>query len=172
MLPIRLLIAASLLALAPIPGLASDAIASLEGTGGEDVGTVSLTPTASGSVRITISVTGLEPGVHAIHIHERGDCSATDFSSAGGHLALGRDHGVASTGGPHPGDLPNLHVGTSGMLTVEYFADAFSLDATAANTLFDIDGSAIVIHAGADDYSSQPSGAAGGRIACGAIHIK
>jgi Cu-Zn family superoxide dismutase len=158
-------------AVATTPGLAgaAEAVAVLIDTEGRQVGTVHFMDTASGTIRIAIEAEGLPAGELAIHVHETGDCSVPDFASAGGHLSLGHQHGVMAEGGPHPGDLPNLHVGDDGAVAVEYFTDRISLAADAGTTVFDADGSAVVIHTGADDYSSQPSGNAGDRFACGVI---
>ncbi|MGF1625126.1 MAG: superoxide dismutase family protein [Alphaproteobacteria bacterium] len=168
---IRPLICAA--ALATLPGLAAaEATATLVDSAGATIGSVSFTESESGVVLITISAEGLTAGVHAIHIHETGDCSAPDFESAGEHLALGHAHGLMAPDGPHPGDLPNLLAGEDGTVAVEFFNDRISLDADAENTVFDDDGSAVVIHAGADDYASQPSGNSGDRIACGVIEAQ
>lgn len=154
-----------------LPGVAAaaEATAVLADTDGNQVGTVSFSVTASGLVLIEVEAEGLPTGELGIHIHETGDCSAPDFSSAGGHFALGHQHGVMAEGGPHPGDLPNLHVGDDGAVRVEYFNDRISLSPDAEATLFDADGSAVIIHTAADDYESQPSGDAGDRFACGVI---
>ncbi len=146
-----------------------NAVARLHDTSGADVGSVDLQATPSGVVRIVVALKGLPPGIHAIHIHERGDCSAPDFTSAGGHLAGGKEHGIESHGGPHAGDLPNLHVPASGAVAVEYFNGAVSLGSDGSGALFGKDGTAVIVHAKPDDYKSQPSGDAGGRIACGVI---
>ncbi len=165
----RNMLAATLLAATPVTALGADATAELSDRNGNLVGTVDFASTASGMVHIIIVVDGIPVGEHAIHIHETGDCSAEDFTSAGGHFALDREHGVHSEHGPHPGDLPNIHVGADDPTVVEYFVDAISLEDGNPATLFDADGSAVVIHAGADDYQSQPAGDAGARIACGVI---
>lgn len=165
----RMLCAAALVGALPVAASAADAVARLQGPDGTELGTVAFTTTESGFVGIAIAVSGLPAGVHAIHIHETGDCSAADFASAGGHFALGHDHGIFAANGPHPGDLPNLYVGESGDAKVDYFSDRISIEVGAEGSLIDEDGSAVVIHAGADDYASQPSGAAGDRIACGVI---
>lgn len=169
MRPVATVLGAAILTLLPAIGHAADATAILRDPSGAAVGHMEFTSTPSGFVVIAIVIAALPAGTHAIHIHETGDCSAGDFTSAGGHLAFGMDHGVMASAGPHPGDLPNLEVGATGTLAVTYFNDRISLDADAPNTLFDSDGSAVVVHAGADDYASQPSGDAGGRIACGVI---
>ncbi|WP_201285530.1 superoxide dismutase family protein [Chelativorans xinjiangense] len=135
-----------------------------------EVGTVALNETASGMAHIVVEMTDLPPGPHGFHVHEMGSCNVGDgFASAGGHYAGDREHGVLSEGGPHPGDLPNVHVGQDGVLRVEFFTDRVSVSEDGENPLQDDDGSAVVVHADPDDYSSQPSGEAGDRIACGVI---
>ena len=150
---------------------AADAVARVSDADGEAIGTVEFTATASGALHVVWRLENVPEGVHGIHVHETGDCSAADFSSAGGHLAGGRDHGVLVAGGPHPGDFPNAHVGADGRLAVEHFNDLLSLDADGEGAMMDADGAAVIVHAGADDYESQPSGDAGGRIACGVIEM-
>lgn len=121
-------------------------------------------------VLITIGVTGLPPGTHAVHIHERGACTP-DPQAAGGHFnPTGTEHGVMNRDGPHVGDLPNLHVPETGDLTVEYFAPLITLSRGETGALLDEDGAAVVIHAGPDDYHTDPAGGSGDRIACGVIH--
>lgn len=124
---------------------------------------------ASGNeVTLAIAAVGISPGVHGMHLHTTGSCEAPDFTSAGGHLNPGnRQHGTDNPAGSHLGDLPNLTAGESG---------AGSASATLSGTrdevlaqLFDADGTAVVIHAGPDDYRSDPAGNAGGRIACGVL---
>ena len=140
------------------------------GTDGESMGTATITQTAAGAVLVRAEVSGLEPGEHGFHIHETGTCDpATNFDSAGGHYAGEGDpsHGLVE-GGPHAGDMPNQDVGEDGMLMAEVFNANVSLSGEM-NPLDDADGSALLIHAGADDYESQPSGDAGGRVACGVI---
>ncbi len=140
--------------------------ATLQDRDGNQIGTAEFHDTPSGFVRIVVQASGIPAGVHGVHVHETGDCSADDFTSAGGHLAGDAQHGVGVEGGPHPGDLPNAHVGDDGELAFEAFNDRLTLD---DSMVFDDDGSAVIIHAGADDYESQPSGDAGDRIACGVI---
>jgi Cu-Zn family superoxide dismutase len=127
-------------------------------------GTIRLTQEASGVVVVKIDLTGVSAGEHGVHIHEIGDCSSTDFKSAGGHLANGMQHGVMVEGGPHPGDMPNVIVGEDGVLSVTYFKTDLTPE-----MLMDDDGAGFIVHSGADDYSSQPSGAAGSRIACAVL---
>lgn len=137
---------------------------------GNSVGRAELVQTANEAVLIRLTVEGLEPGTHAFHIHETGVCTPTDFSSAGGHYAPhGRSHGIFHEDGEHGGDLLNLQVPESGRVQTERLAPHVTLVPGAAGFLLDDDGSALVIHAGADDYESQPSGDAGSRVACGVI---
>ncbi|MDX1675125.1 MAG: superoxide dismutase family protein, partial [Longimicrobiales bacterium] len=105
---------------------------------------------------------------HGFHIHETGSCVAPDFDSAGGHYApRGHAHGVLHERGYHGGDLLNLHVPETGAVTTERLATDVTLRGDAP--LLDEDGSALVIHANADDYVSQPSGGGGPKVACGVI---
>ncbi len=143
---------------------AEEAVTEMRDKAGKDLGKVEIHSTASGVDRMVISLKGLTPGIHAIHVHEKGVCTAPDFTSAGGHLALGKEHGIGHKNGPHPGDLPNLHVPASGAVTIEYFVPNLPMTA-----VFDQDGSAVIVHAKADDYESQPAGDAGGRVACGVL---
>lgn len=132
-------------------------------------GTVTMEETASGVILIEITAEGVPEGEHGVHVHETGQCEGPTFESAGGHLARGLDHGVKAANGPHPGDLPNVHVASDGVLHVEYFTRGFTLGNEGDERLLDDDGSAFIIHSGADDYESQPSGDAGDRIACAVL---
>ena len=158
------------LALLPVAAAAQDAVqgtfeAPIMGTDGAQIGQFSMVPTPSGLAHIIITASGIPEGVHGVHLHETGVCEG-DFESAGGHLAGDMQHGVLVEGGPHPGDLPNAHVQGDGELAVEYFTDRIDSD---SNQITDADGTAFIIHSGADDYESQPSGDAGGRIGCAVI---
>lgn len=137
---------------------------------GREVGQAELVQTPNQGVLIRLAVEGLEPGVHGFHIHETGQCDAPDFSGAGGHYApRGHAHGVLHEEGSHAGDLLNLVVPPGGRLEVERLAAGVALGPDAEASLRDSDGSALVIHANADDYVSQPSGGGGPKIACGVI---
>lgn len=137
-------------------------------TTGAPVGVARLTPVADG-VQISFAGAGLPPGTHGFHIHETARCDPAGFQSAGGHYApMGNPHGFEVAGGPHAGDMRNIEVGADGQVRVEVTNERVTLGEGPA-TLFDDDGSALMIHAGADDYRSQPSGDAGARIACGVI---
>ena len=159
------------LALGSAAASAADAVAEMKNADGESIGTVEFTATPSGALHVVWQLEGIPEGVHGVHVHETGDCSAPDFSSAGGHLAGSAMHGVLVEGGPHPGDFPNAHVGADGMLTAEYFNDLLSLEGDGDGVMLDADGAGVIVHSGADDYASQPSGDAGGRIACGVVEM-
>ena len=129
---------------------------------------MTFTQAASG-VLVAAELSGLPAGPHGFHIHETGTCEPP-FESAGGHYnSAGAEHGFFAVGGPHAGDMPNIHVPESGSLTVDVLNTLVSLEEGAPETLFDDDGSVIVVHADPDDYQGQPSGHAGDRIACGVI---
>ena len=150
------------------PALAVDkASAVLKDKDGKEVGKVELTDTPSG-VLMRLTLDGVPPGDHAFHVHAVGKCEPPDFKSAGPHFNPDETkHGLMNPEGPHSGDMPNLHVPDSGKLTVEVFNEMVTLDAEQA--LLDDDGSAIVVHAVADDYTTDPAGNAGDRIACGVV---
>lgn len=125
---------------------------------------------APGGVRITGTLGGLQPNrAFAFHVHERGDCSAADASSAGGHFnPLGGPHGRAGSGPHHAGDMDNLGANADGVAQVDVLLHGVVLGGGAPN---DIAGRALVAHADADDYRSQPAGNAGARVACGVIRV-
>ncbi|WP_116087539.1 superoxide dismutase family protein [Tropicimonas sp. IMCC34011] len=167
--------AAGIALLATGPTLAQDsgdemteraiAAAEVSNPDGENIGSVYVQETESGTAHVTIALTSIPEGVHGVHFHETGDCSAEDFGSAGGHIAGDAEHGVRSAGGPHPGDMPNVTVQSDGIVNVEYFNERLDV----MEHLMDDDGAAFIVHSGPDDYVSQPSGDAGDRIACGVI---
>jgi Cu-Zn family superoxide dismutase len=166
---IRLAALAAILFAAPaLPAAAQSATAPLKDASGKEVGSANLTQTPHG-VLINLSVKGLAPGEHALHVHAVGKCEPP-FTSAGGHFnPTNKKHGMLAAEGYHAGDMPNLHVPQSGDLTVEVVNASITLEKGKPNSVFDADGSAIVIHAGSDDYKTDPTGDAGGRIACGVI---
>lgn len=145
---------------------------------GEVVGSASFAETPEG-VTITVQSTsegsgpGLEPGPHGIHIHETGECDAsgdTPYESAGGHFnPTAASHGAPEDAESHAGDLGNLDVDEPGTFGLNVTTDKVSLEPSAANSLADDDGSAIIIHAGEDDLQTDPSGESGERVACGVI---
>jgi Cu-Zn family superoxide dismutase len=138
---------------------------------GAPIGTAQLSQNANGVVSVEIATLALPAGTHGIHFHQVGKCEggATAFSTAGGHFnPLGKEHGLENPRGPHAGDAPNIVIPPGGVGRVSFTTDRVSLTPGAAS-LFDGDGSSIVVHAGADDQVSQPAGNSGGRIACGVI---
>jgi Cu-Zn family superoxide dismutase len=144
------------------------ASATIKDAMGATVGTATLRETASG-VLVKVDFSNVSPGPHALHVHTTGKCEAPMFTTAGGHFAPGgTKHGLLAAGGPHAGDLPNAYVGADGKLSLEVLVPNVTL-ADGPRSLMDADGSALVLHATADDYLTDPAGNAGGRIACGVI---
>ncbi|MFZ1106071.1 MAG: superoxide dismutase family protein [Hyphomicrobiaceae bacterium] len=159
---------ALLLVLATISASAQNANATLKNAEGKDVGGAALTQTPAG-VLIKLSLKGVPAGEHAFHIHGVGKCEPP-FMSAGGHFNPGKKkHGMMAPAGAHAGDMPNLHIPANGELVVEVLNAAVTLDKAKANSLFGREGTSLIIHAGKDDYKTDPTGEAGGRIACGVI---
>jgi len=132
---------------------------------GAQIGTARMYSLA-GEVTLNASFTGLTEGTRAVHLHTAGDCSADDFTSAGGHLNPGGDqHGTENPQGAHLGDMPNVSIAADGSGTMSTVLRGSRT--TIEGAVFDADGTAIMVHEGADDYRSDPTGAAGSRIACG-----
>ena len=135
---------------------------------GNTVGQLTLTQQGRDSVRVTVESTRLPAGVHGTHLHTTGRCDPPGFTTAGGHLnPTARQHGTRNPRGPHLGDLPNLTVGANGQGEIETVKEGVTL--RRANPLLKQGGTALVIHATADDYRTDPSGNSGARIACGVI---
>jgi Cu-Zn family superoxide dismutase len=130
-------------------------------------GTVSFTPQADGRVLAQVHVSGLKPnGEHGFHLHEKGDCSAPDATSAGGHFnPAGAPHGPQD-GPHHAGDMPALKADASGEADASLMLSGVSVGSGAAN---DVVGRGVIVHANPDDYKTQPTGNSGGRIACGVV---
>lgn len=122
----------------------------------------------NGQVTFTASFTGLKPGIHAIHIHEKPDCSAADGSSAGGHWnPTFKKHGKLGEGEAHKGDIGNFTTDESGNGSITFTTSEWSIG--GGDVTKDILGKSLIVHQGADDYISQPSGNSGARVACSAI---
>jgi Cu-Zn family superoxide dismutase len=167
----KMIVTAFLLALSGSVSAAQKphAIAQMKSLSGNAAGTIDFVQ-ASHGVLITYDLRGLKPGAHAIHVHTSGNCDPkVKFTSAGPHFSPEQKmHGLMSKGGPHPGDLPNEFAASDGRLHASTFTTSFSLG-NGKKSIFDRDGAAIIVHAGPDDYASQPAGNAGDRIACGVI---
>lgn len=122
---------------------------------------------------LRIEATGLTPGWHGIHLHAVGTCEGPTFQSAGAHVHGGAEaatHGLLNAGANDSGDLPNVYADQGGRVMAEIFTPFARLaESGPGQPLLDADGSAILIHASADDYTSQPIGGAGDRVACGVI---
>ncbi|KRB85666.1 superoxide dismutase [Sphingomonas sp. Root710] len=165
-----LLLIASLALVAAAP-VAAPRTYALKGATGAAIGQVTLTDAPKG-VLLHVEAHGLTPGWHAVHFHEKADCSDAMFKSAGGHVHMMAPtvHGLLNSEANDLGDLPNLFIGADGSGAAEIFSPFVSLQAgTARANLLDADGSALVIHAMPDDYMTQPIGGAGTRVACGEI---
>jgi len=135
---------------------------------GKSIGTATLTEQKDG-VKVMLKVSGLAPGQHGFHIHEKGTCTPPDFKSAGGHFnPFKKHHGSDNPEGKHAGDFPNLEVKEDGTAQASVVATGATLKKGAAS-LLKPGGTAIVIHANPDDYKSDPAGNAGDRVACGVI---
>ncbi len=141
------------------------AVAVLHAPDGSPRGVVTFTRTDEG-VRIEADVRGLEPGMHGFHLHEFGDCTAEDFTSAGGHFnPTGAPHGAPDDEEHHAGDFGNIMVGEDGTGHAELVSEMIGLGEGPASIL----GRAVIVHMGHDDLESQPTGASGGRAACGVV---
>lgn len=149
-------------------GKTPSATASLQPTKGSKVGgTVSFTQKGD-KVLMVANVNSLTPGLHGIHVHEKGDCSAPDAMSAGGHFnPAGKPHGAPDSAEHHGGDLGNLTADKSGNATLSIEVGGITLDQSANSIV----GKGVIVHANPDDLKSQPAGNAGPRVACGVIRL-
>lgn len=154
----------------PVSGEIEHTLAtSIVNSDGKGIGTAELTETKKG-VKIRLILRGLDPGKKAIHFHEIGKCDAPKFTTAEAHFNPSvKEHGFNNPKGHHAGDLPNLEILKDGTVDVEILTSNVTLEKGKKNSLLDEDGSALVIHAGPDDYVTDPSGNSGDRIACGII---
>jgi Cu-Zn family superoxide dismutase len=167
---IVLAIAAVLLAGCATTGMSTDntARAELRNAGGQAVGTATFTQVGN-AVRILLEMRGAPAGTKGVHVHAVGKCDPPDFTTAGGHFNPGgRQHGTLNPQGSHAGDLPNITIAADGSGRLETAAQQLTL-LGGPNSVFDADGSALVVHAAPDDFRTDPTGNSGARIACGVI---
>ena len=152
-------------AVEPLPA-GGEARADARDPAGRSIASATASTVANG-IRVRVEANGLAPGSYGVHVHAVGRCDAPGFESAGPHWnPANRQHGTQNPAGPHMGDLPNLLVGADGQGSFEMtIADARLSGGGSA--MLDADGAAIVVHAGPDDYRTDPSGNSGSRIACG-----
>ena len=142
--------------------------ARIEGRSGSNLSGEATFAQQDGAVQLVVSLSNLDPGPHAVHIHEVGDCSAPDASSAGKHWnPRGEPHGKRGSESYHLGDIGNVEVGSDGTGSISLTAEDWSLVAGGGDD--DPVGKAIVIHAKADDFETQPDGGGGEKIGCGVI---
>ncbi len=154
----------------PAMAHSSYAKATLQSPSGEGRGIVWVKQTDKG-LKLVADITGVPAGTHAIHIHEAGTCSP-DFSAAGGHYnPANKEHGLLNPKGAHVGDFPNFLMPAEGRARFAYYPGVTGKIEGSRYKMMDSDGAAIVIHRGADDYLTDPAGAAGDRIACGVLKM-
>ena len=163
--------AAQPMAAARSTAMSGPTVADFKDAGGRNVGQVALQEAPTGML-VRLDLRGLRPGWHGLHFHAVGDCSDMKFERAGAHVNATpkRAHGLLNPAGPDYGDLPNVFIGADGTGRTEVFSGLVSLTGAGGRAaLRDADGSALMIHANADDQTTQPIGGAGARLACAVI---
>jgi Cu-Zn family superoxide dismutase len=171
MMKLGLMAAAALVLM--VPALAKDkkpspVTVSVQNAAGQNVGSATLSQVANG-VKISLNLHDLVPGEHAIHVHQNAKCDMPDFKSAGGHFNPdGKHHGLQNPEGPHAGDIPNFIVTVNGRAKTTVIAAGVTLS-DGPHSVFTGGGTALVVHAKADDGKTDPAGNSGDRIACGLI---
>ncbi len=169
----KMALLATIMLLAVAPGLArgkapKPKVVTLQNAQGQSIGTATLSPAKNG-VSIKLNLHDLEPVDHGIHIHQTAKCEGPDFKSAGGHFNPdAKHHGLQNPEGPHAGDIPNFTVGGKGTVITTLIAPNVTLG-DDPHSVFSGGGTALVIHAKADDGKTDPSGNSGDRVACGLI---
>lgn len=152
-----------------LSGSSNQAIAVINSASGSALtGMATFTQTGQ-TVMVHIEIQNTSPGLHGVHIHEKGDCSSLDGKSAGGHWnPTNVAHGKWGEGEFHLGDIGNIDVGEDGTGTIELSTDLWEI---GTGSIYDVVGKGMIVHADADDFTSQPSGNAGARIGCGVIEL-
>jgi Cu-Zn family superoxide dismutase len=146
------------------------ATAKIEAKSGSTVGGDAVFSAAAGKVTMRIKVTGLPAGTHAVHLHEKGDCSDPEAKAAGAHWNPSNEaHGRWGHGAFHHGDIGNLEANAKGEATLTFSTDLWTIGGPASS---DIIGRSVIVHEKADDFQTQPTGNAGGRVGCGVIQKK
>jgi superoxide dismutase, Cu-Zn family len=145
------------------------ASATLSPTSGSNAqGTVGFVPLADGTVRVNVNLTGVPPGIHGFHVHEKGDCG-DNGNAAGGHFnPTATAHGAPQADPHHAGDFGNVTADDAGRVQTEFVTSSITVEAGASSVV----GHAIILHANPDDLTTQPTGNAGGRIACGVVSLR
>lgn len=165
---VLILASAALAGCAGMSGTQQTAEARLAPTQGNSAAGTVVFSSQDGGVHVEASISGLSPGGHGFHIHEKGDCSAPDATSAGGHFNPGgKPHGHPERGEHHAGDMPMLQADAQGNARLDTRLTGVALEGPSG-----IVGKAVIVHAAPDDFQTQPTGNAGGRLACGVITLR
>lgn len=144
----------------------SSAMAAIKPSSGSTVSGSAIFKEKNGGVEVTIEVKGAKPGLHGVHLHENGDCSAADAKSAGGHFNPDHtNHGAPTADPHHAGDLGNITIGANGAGKLKIFVKGLTVAAGDHSVV----GRAVIVHADPDDLKSQPAGNAGARFGCGVV---